>query len=305
MVKPQESVLKTGNKLVLIIIIIALLFGAESAAAAGKLSDAAFGDLTKSKLGQHTLKSADATTELLAKQSKLVEKWGAKKADDVISKCFLGICYGDRIDDLNKILKAMPDSLADGFDADRAVKLLGDKKLVDAAVDITKGVDKTAISQVVSDVTEYEKLLEYAKAVKKVDPTIVNPLGDIGQHQLLKVYKSSLVSTKVGGNTIDRMAILKKGYHDSAADKGFGWEHIKAGNHDVQIQQALGLSDADKAVKDVIAEVIETGEITKNIPGGQIWIEKLVVKGEEQNKIRVVVSDVPGSVGSIQTAHPI
>ncbi len=281
---------------------------AEARAAAkniGKLADADISNLLKTKLGQRTLKAADATDDLLAKQAKLVGKWGVSKADEVVSKCFFFVCYGNRIDDLNKILKAMPDGIVDSFSHEKAVKFLGDKKLVEAANDIIKGVDNAAVSRVVSDIGGYEKLLEYTKAVKKLDPTIVNPLGDIGKHQLLMVIKNPSVATRVGEQTIDGIAVLKKG---DIVEK-WGWDHIKARNHHNQIQEALGLSDNDIAVKKVINEVIETPDNIKHIQGDKFEFSKTVTRGQKSHNILVVVSDRVGDIkinkGSIQTANPI
>ncbi len=269
---------------------------ADELAAAGKVTDAAFGNLAKTKLGQHTLKAADSTTDLLAKQSKLVSKWGVKKADEIVSKCFLGICYGNRIDDLNKILKAMPEGVIDDFSPERAVKFLGEKGFADI---LLKGTTQNVIDLTKVDA---EKFMQYIKAVRKIG--VKDPLAEIGEHQLLKMYKTSSVTTKVGDQTVDGIAVLKKGYHDFVKDQGFGWDHIKAGKHDLQIQQALGLSDADKAVRDVIGEVIETGNV-KHFSGDSYEITKKVVRGQKSHEITVIISDRQGSVGSIQTAHPI
>lgn len=247
------------------------------------------------------LEAADASPELISKQSKIVEKWGAKAADDVVSK---GGRVAERTSDLNRILKAMPDNLIDDFTPEKAVKFLGDKKLVEAAEDITKGVDNAAVSRVVSDIGGYEKLLEYAKAVKKLDPTIVNPLGDIGKHQLLMVIKNPSVATRVGDQTIDGIAVLKKG----DAIENWGWEHIKAQDHHNQIQKALGLANNDEAVKHVFTEVIKNPNNVNHVPGDKFKFTKIVTRGEKSKNILVVVSDRVSDIkinkGSIQTANP-
>ncbi|MBI2143804.1 hypothetical protein HYU17_01470 [Candidatus Woesearchaeota archaeon] len=135
---------------------------ADSLAAAGKVTDAAFGDLLKTKLGRGTLKAADATDDLLAKQSKLIQKWGAKKADDVISKCFLGICYGDRIDDFNRILKAMPEGIADDLNPERAVKLLGNKDVVKGAEALATSIDKSTLAKFANSADDFEDMANAA-----------------------------------------------------------------------------------------------------------------------------------------------
>ncbi len=162
---------------------------ADDLVAAGKVTDAAFGDLTKTKLGQQTLKSADATTDLLAKQSKLVQKWGVKKADEVVSKCALGICYDNRINDLNKVLKAMPENLIDDFSPDRAVKFLGDKKFAEAAEKLTKlcggaGV-ATAYFQPTAQtcLTLFTKVDDFEDAVKGAK-AVSSYIDDISKIQL-------------------------------------------------------------------------------------------------------------------------
>ncbi|MBI2175770.1 putative metal-binding motif-containing protein [Candidatus Woesearchaeota archaeon] len=274
------------------------------------IPDANLEKLVSSKLGQQTLKAADATEGLIAKQSKLVQKWGVKKADEVVSK---GGRVAERTSDLNKLLKAMPEGFIDDFSPEKAVKFLGDKKFVEAAEDVTKGVDNLAISRVVSDINGYEKLLEYTKAVKKLDPAIVNPLGDIGQHQVLKVMTNSKLTTKVGDTTIDGMAVLKKGVQ---GEKGWGWEHISKTrpdgiNHAEQIQKALDLPNADGAVQKVINEVIENPDSVNYIKGDSWTIVKSYNTPKGIKKIQVVVSDIDDPVekvfsrGSVQTAHPI
>ncbi len=143
---------------------------AEARAAAkniGKLADADISNLLKTKLGQRTLKAADATDDLLAKQAKLVGKWGVSKADEVVSKCFFFVCYGNRIDDLNKILKAMPEGVVDGFDSQKAVKFLGNKDVVKGAEALAKNFDSQILSNLVKSADEFEDLAKGASIVNE------------------------------------------------------------------------------------------------------------------------------------------
>ncbi|MBI2664110.1 hypothetical protein HYX10_02075 [Candidatus Woesearchaeota archaeon] len=114
------------------------------------IPDASLEKLVTSKLGQHTLKAADATDGLIAKQAKLVERWGVKNADDVVTKCTLFIfCNTDRIKDLNKLLKAAPDEFANKLKVENAHGLLSYKHLDELTEALTelksvKGFDDVA-----------------------------------------------------------------------------------------------------------------------------------------------------------------
>ncbi|MBI2580297.1 hypothetical protein HYV85_00635 [Candidatus Woesearchaeota archaeon] len=140
---------------------------ADELTAAGKITDAAFGDLTKTKLGQQTLKASDATTDLLAKQSKLVQKWGAKKADEVVTKCFLVWCDAERVVNLKKITNVIPENLVKDFEPDKAVKFLGDKKFVEAAEKVASQLDAATINKVANTVDDFEDLVGGADIVLK------------------------------------------------------------------------------------------------------------------------------------------
>ncbi|MBI2142549.1 hypothetical protein HYU15_03625, partial [Candidatus Woesearchaeota archaeon] len=185
----------------------------------------------------------------------------------------------------------MPENLIDDLEAGKAVKFLGEKGFADI---LLKGTTQNVIDL---NKVDAEKFMQYVKGVRKLG--VNDPLANIGEHQLLKMYKASSVTTKVGGQTIDGVAVLKKGYHDFAKDQGFGWEHIKAGQHDIHIRDAFKLPDTDASVKQLIGEALEKGiknpsnpfEIIYNVPGGK-------------KSLRVKLRNAVDNLGSITTAYP-
>lgn len=84
---------------------------------------------------------------------------------------------------------------------------------IEAHKDEILGITGEGIKNGVIDITKVnpEKLSQYINAVRKLDNTIGDPLEDIGKHQLFKMSKSPGVSTKVGSETVDGVAVLKKG----------------------------------------------------------------------------------------------
>lgn len=152
---------------------------------------------------------------------------------------------------------------------------------------------------VIPDQIEYvQKMLDYAvKAFRQG----FDPLGN-GIHQLQKLFKRNTIRTQVGEEFVEATVALKKG----SREQNFGWDHIVARNHNNEIREALNLSDADESVKDVIKEVVETArtEDVIYIPGEKWEIRKNITRNGKSKNILVVVSDRPGNVGSIQTAHP-
>ncbi len=267
-----------------------------------KFADADIEKLLNTNIGRKTLTVADTTNDLLAKQIKLINKWGASQLEEV-TKRFDGFWPWQKNGwkKVNELVGAMPETLVSELNTKKAITFLGDKEFVDVAKKIAEQVDDVTMIRVVTDIDGYEKLIKYSKAVRKLDPAIANPMGDIGKHQLLKVITTTKVSTKVGDTTIDGMAVLKRG--DAA--EGWGWEHIIKGDHHNQIKKALGLADNDGTVKDVIAEVIQSPDTFKYVPGEKFEFVKRVRRGSESFDIKVVVSDRPGQIGSVQTAHPI
>ena len=130
------------------------------------VGDDATGKLLNTNLGRQTLKAADATDDLVLKQAKLVNKWGAKEVDKVINKCFLGICYSNRIDDMNKLLKAMPENLVDDFAPDKAVKFLGNKDVIRGSEELAKSFDKATIAKFAGNADDFEAISKAAGKTK-------------------------------------------------------------------------------------------------------------------------------------------
>jgi len=158
----------------------------------------------------------------------------------------------------------------------------------------------------VADITKIgdNKINQYIKG--SIEIGYPNPMDNIGQHQLLKMYKvksASNIITEIGTETIQNTAILKKGIH-YGPNEGFGWEHIIGEGHNEQIKTALNLSDSDSAVKDVIEEVIESGTAIEQIPGESTELLKTVTRGNETHDILVIISDNIANRGSLQTAYP-
>lgn len=134
---------------------------------ASKLTDDQLAELMNTNLGKQTLTAADATDDLIVKQSKLVQKWGAKKADDVVTKCSLLIfCDTGRINDLNKILKAMPENLVNDLSPERAVKFLGNKDVIKGAEELSKSIDKATLARYANNVDSFEAISKAAGKTK-------------------------------------------------------------------------------------------------------------------------------------------
>jgi hypothetical protein len=149
-----------------------------------------------------------------------------------------------------------------------------------------------------------EKLAQYIRGVKKID-IAYDPLEDTSKQQLLKIMKNPHGPTQIVDNgkvleSIDEVAVLKKG---SEAEL-WGWEHMVGRNHNNEIQAALGLSNNDAAVKEVMSEVIEYGTPNR-ISGEAIEVTKTVTRDGKSHDILVVISDRPVNVGSIQDGYPI
>ncbi|MEA1998379.1 MAG: hypothetical protein U9N61_03515, partial [Euryarchaeota archaeon] len=144
---------------------------------------------------------------------------------------------------------------------------------------------------------------------------VADPLDDaIGKQQLLRMMKSPHVTTEIvddGGKmveVIDRVAVLKRGEHyfDKTEQrwKGFGWEHISRSrgsdaSHADQIKKAFKLANNDKAVKDIIAEGLEKGYVNPDSS-----IEIIYEPEGFLNKLQIVLSNRPSSIGSITSAYP-
>ncbi len=148
-------------------------------------------------------KAADATDDLLAKQSRLVSKWGAKTADDIVSKCFLGICYGNRIDDMNKLLKELPDNAVDALKSENAAGIISDKSLntITEALSKLKGV--TNYGEVASNLakqatwTGFSNQLKQALKLEKSGKTVLEFERPIPGTKVDIVYRNAGSATEI------------------------------------------------------------------------------------------------------------
>ena len=177
-------------------------------------------------------------------------------------------------------------------------------------------ITKTTMRGIDANVIDIEnidpnKLAKYVKITN--DMGIADPITDIGQHQLLKMIKSSDSSmktvitevkdgkiVKVYGE-IDRVTILKMGTQE------WGWEHILF-KHESDIKNAFDLTD-NNAIKNLIKETVEKGKKSDIlISDGKKRInyefEKTLANGDKR-KMRVSVSAEDANFGSITTAYPI
>ncbi len=178
------------------------------------------------------------------------------------------------------------------------MKFLGEKGFADI---LLKGTTQNVIDLTKVDA---EKFMQYVKAVRKIG--VNDPLIDPSEFQLLKIYRRTGVKTNVytkDGKFVDsvnEVVILRKGKPDVPGKEGFGWEHIKSGQHDEDIQKAFKLSDDNGAVKDFIQTALEKG--SKNSK------DEFLIDYPDPNTghtLRIVLSRNPESYGSIQTAYPI
>jgi len=202
-------------------------------------------------------------------------------------------------DDAQKGLAAIFEGRGKQF-TDNLARRFGDEVEI-----ISKGVGRGVID---ADKVNPEKLAVYVRGTGKIG--VADPLdGAVGKQQLLRMMKSPHVTTEIvddGGKTvetIDRVAVLKKGEHrfDETEQrwKGFGWEHISRSrgsdaSHADQIKKAFKLANNDKAVKDFIAEGLEKGgKVGDNI----IWDVP-----DNEYKLKIVLGST--SPGSITTANP-
>ncbi|MCX5844014.1 MAG: hypothetical protein NT022_09735, partial [Deltaproteobacteria bacterium] len=191
------------------------------------------------------------------------------------------------------------------------------------ARDYGDDVAKSTMNGITREVIQVDKvspkdLGDYITAVEKI-PGAVDPIEDTGKQGLVKMMNSPSTRTLVKDDSgkiikeIDNVAVLKNGEHyfDQVKQKwsGFGWLHIYLPRNQVQshandIMDALNLVDNDAAVKDVISEILETGEVN-HIPGNAYEITKTVTRNGQSHDILVVISDDPKNIGSLQDAYPI
>src|SRR3989338_3071642 len=144
---------------------------------AGKLTEGQMRNLLTTHLGRETIKLPDTTPELLAKQSKLVEKWGVDEVNKVTKKSFFKAFDPERTDGLRKIWNALPESLANDFTTNKAVKMLGGKGFGGAIEKVYASFTKSELENVVKNIDDFENVGTGAEKVLKfrTDLSLPNP----------------------------------------------------------------------------------------------------------------------------------
>ena len=107
----------------------------------------------------------------------------------------------------------------------------------------------------------------------------------------MEFYDSPQTVLKIGSENINGMAVLRKG------NSGWGWEHIVERTHHIEIRNAFGLADNQKAVQDFIGKGLRNGlrngdEIIWEIPN-------------KTKKLKIVVGHDLDKLGAIISAYPI
>lgn len=241
--------------------------------------------------------------------TKLVDDF-VKQVDDVKSLATkiddVARIYGDDVAETLIKSKYGVEALKAGWNADELnglfilIDTFGDDFVVRLNVHFTDDVYRILNKGMGREVIE----------IRKVNPTQLgeyikywsgDPIESAAEtHQLLRMYKAKGVRTAVGdsGYFVNDVAILKKGTSE------WGWEHITTRNHHIQIKDALNLDNTDIAVKKVIGEVLESGNIIEHVPGEKYVISKVVTRGSKSKAIKVVVSESSENSGSMITAFP-
>ena len=164
----------------------------------------------------------------------------------------------------------------------------------DVAKITVKGIRNNVIDP--KNVDLPEKLARYVKGLGK-DPFD----SSLGSEQLLKVYPSNKIVTKIGSEIIDDVVILKKGFYDKAEDVGFGSEKI-INKHTPDFVERLGISSQDE-ILDVVREMVESGiQVTSKEPQNMV-LEKIITRGSRTAKVRTVIN-IADNTGSITTTFP-
>lgn len=159
-----------------------------------------------------------------------------------------------------------------------------------------------------------ENLARYIQGIRKLEPLVIDPLDNMGENQLLKMIKPKdpSISTKIIDENgkilenIDGAAVLSKGklYFDEIELKwkGYSWDHISLPrddqfSHAEESQKSLILPDADQSVKNIISEIIETGEYDS---ARDVYYKIYDVKGVSK-RVNVVIGSITQK-GQIITA---
>jgi hypothetical protein len=191
------------------------------------------------------------------------------------------VAFPEAIDGLGKLLKK---STVNGEDVARRVLTRYSDDVVEATF---KGINKGVIDDLWDVDAE-----DLAKYIKNWDGDPFNPTE--AKHELMNMYKSPKTTTAVGDDTIDGIAVLKKG----SATEDWGWEHIVDQDHNQHIKNAFGLTDDDQAVKGLIGDGLKRGTVDPK----NKW--RIIYTPPDSDKtLRVVMSS--SSPGSIQDAYPV
>ncbi len=152
-------------------------------------------ELLNTNIGRKTLTTAEASEELVAKQAKLVNKWGASQLEEV-AKRYDGFWpwQKDGWKKVNKLLNEVPEATLNGkVKPDAMVNILGSKKfddIVEALKDLRKadgthidGVDRAARKalenpdQALNEADNLLKASEMKKAGKTIEE-LESPIND-------------------------------------------------------------------------------------------------------------------------------
>lgn len=152
-----------------------------------------------------------------------------------------------------------------------------------------KGIERNVI---INDPERIEKLAQYTEKFGG------DSLENIGEEQLMILSYRNEINLLVKNEVLNSASALKKG------TSSWGWEHIVAQNHHIQIKDALNLVDDDISVKKVINEVVETGEIKNYVPNDYFEVIKNVQGNGKTHSITVIISDRADKKGWIISAYP-
>ncbi len=141
---------------------------------ASKLSDDQLAELMNTNLGRQTLTAADATDDLIVKQSKLVQKWGTSEVDRVTKKNWWSAYDAERVEGLRRLLDVVPEEDVGKLLPERATMLISDSRLSTALKEFkgTNGFEKVGQrlidSEPKSPMFEAKKALELKEKGKTV-----------------------------------------------------------------------------------------------------------------------------------------
>ncbi len=242
------------------------------------LAETQLDNLLATHLGRETIKLSETTPELLAKQSKLVEKLGVDEVNKITKKSFFKAFDADRVDGLRNMLDAMPENLIDDFTLAQSVRLLGDKDVVKAiekflkscspagAVSLDAGISAQTCLDIFIGLEKAEDFEDVGKGLKTIAPFIddLSKLPLKGE-ELQKVMKHLGTISDVKG--VDKLA-----KHIAAAEdttSGFTFEAEMAA-----ILKKRGGKLAEVS-KEIAPKGVEKGEIDSLLKNGDIYEAKV------------------------------